>query len=161
MMKKLLNNPLVVALLALLAVGVVYVQVVEPILNSPNQLATIAVEYAVLGNPQAPESNVTSAPNFGWSKSMFSHNPFSDIDEPVKKQRIGIKHKVKDTTHQLSAVLIGAKQPMAWIDGSLVGMGDAVAGMRVVAIEQDRVVLSSSKGQRILKLQTGSRRNTP
>jgi len=161
-MKKLLNNPLVVALLAVLAVGVVYVQVLDPILHSPSQLATIVVQYGISDDEQAQYVG-KAQPSFGWSTQMYARNPFiaSHMQGVHRPYKAAEAVKPVNDIYQLSAILIGGKQPMAWVGGKLVGVGDVVGNQHVVAITQEQVVLRGSKGQRILKLHTGSRRNTP
>jgi len=155
MMKNLLNNPLVVALLAMVAVGVVYMQVLDPILHSPNQLASLNAEFTdAVHEPNHAVSDTRA--NFGWSPAMFNSNPFASRQSLGNGQQGQFQEtsaeQEAENIYKLSAILIGAKQPMAWVGGKLVGIGDVVGDMRVAAIESELVLLRGKKGKRILKL---------
>lgn len=150
-MKNLLNNPLVVAMLAVVAVAVVYVQVFDPIMQSPKAMPLMAVQASgVITEDNAIATDRHTS--LGWSQEMFRSNPFASRQGLEKEQQGNHQKAAVEDIYKLSAILIGAKQPLAWVGGKLVGIGDVVGDMRVAAIASERVLLRGKKGQRILKL---------
>ena len=75
--------------------------------------------------------------------SSWGRNPFAAVEAGSRSEASGLS---------LSGIAWEANRPQAVINGRIVGVGDEVAGSRVVEINQDSVVLSDGSNRFVLKL---------
>lgn len=159
-MRKFLRSPLAVAIMALLAAGIVYNNVIAPLQSKSTAINMPMDEPATY--TIAP-TEATAYSTLVWQLRDNDRNPFSPLVTPKK-----ISQKIRTTTPQikkevpqqlyLSAILSDSHSPLALISGQLVGLHDAIAGFTVVNIQQNRVRLQGKGTHKTLFLPQDSRR---
>lgn len=155
-MNKWLHNPWVVGSMALMALMVVYVQIVAPIMHKPSMEHPLSADQ---GAPLIDIPHATARHSLTWSTAANLRNPFLHR-AAYAQAAIGqaADAAVADTSaerqnpYQLSAILLGGTQPLAWVGGKLVGLGDRVEAMKVIKIKADVVVLQGKQSKRTLTL---------
>ncbi len=75
----------------------------------------------------------------------WGRNPFTS---PQRKEKVG---SVSNLT--LDAIIWGDKKPSAFINNSIVSVGDKITDKTVKQIEQDRVILTDGTNDYVLELQ--------
>ncbi|MDQ6951713.1 MAG: hypothetical protein Q9M26_08620 [Mariprofundales bacterium] len=168
MVKKALNNPIVVGVLALLAIAFVFRDFIHlsgttthsvpvplpPVVAQPGVVKSsrlVGKSVAVAQPVVAAKRGVTE-----WSlvasTPLTARDPFIKFDRALEKGAAivaSVPHRsIAEPASQmtLSAIVSQPAGRYASIDGNLVHVGDHVGKWRVVAMRDDRVQLRSERG---------------
>jgi len=158
-MRKFLRSPIAVTLMALLAAGIVYNNVVAPLLNKPTFTATVDDPALYTIKP----IKTTSYNTLVWQIRDNDRNPFANQQTQTSPQTTTsikpLKKRKKEKKHlRLSAILSDSHNPLALISGQLVSLHDTIGGFTVISIQQNHVKLQRKNTQKTLFLPKDSRR---
>ena len=76
----------------------------------------------------------------------LQNNPFSQPEmlkvkpKPVVPPRVNVP--AEEVELKLTATLVSETHPMAMVDGELIGIGDKIEGMRLVAVREGKAVFA-------------------
>ncbi|MBI5815690.1 MAG: hypothetical protein HZB29_08790 [Nitrospinae bacterium] len=150
-MKRLLNNPIVVGAMALVAALIVYINVIRPLMPKsappPEQVADAGA--ATPGKaPAAPVVTAALAIDYsaaGWApaprRDPFSSVPLSPIGAAAERPK-----QAKDML-QLTAIVIEPGYRAASINKSFVKVGQNVDNYRVIGIAPEEVTVAGPLGR--------------
>lgn len=165
-MKKLLNNPFVIAILVIGATYVIYANIVQPLLGS-GESTTAAMEDVI--DPMMGPSDMSGGQrDYSGSSSQKTAITFKDnIDlEGIDKDNIPsrdpfrfpvtirslvskgeslIKDQIEAKPH-LSAIIASQGLSYAVIDGEIVSVGDVVGKYVLSKIDSDNVTIEGAEG---------------
>ncbi|MDX8387474.1 MAG: hypothetical protein R8M46_02925 [Ghiorsea sp.] len=142
-MKNALKNPIFVGLMVLVAIWIVYIDVIAPLKTRGLLQAPAAMIQAFKENLQPVSKLKPSALN--WPSEAAKRSPFAaPANETARLHRHTRKRKV---TYQLSAILFGSEKPLALINGKTVAEGERIGTYTVLSIFRNYVILKGSKKQ--------------
>lgn len=157
-MKKLLNNPLFVGAMALVAVGVVVMNVVRPTRGPGAPHQTTSVKKAV------PEESSDKKP--AQPATEMSPEEVADRDRIRWRQKPAIRDPFRPKTSvsgktskrtraqkqfRLYGIWVEPGVRLAAINDKIVSEGDRIGGYRVDKIKPDSVLLKGPRNSRLLK----------
>jgi len=171
MMRAWFQKPWVSISLLLVAAGIVYANVLQPLFFSQTPASTtdslqeMAVGTGLTASESLPEPPATIV---NWEKVKQSvlnhggamHNPFrpTNVEHAVSYDyksanrshvRHALSHHLKKVPLRLRAIVIGAGLRHALINDRIMQVGEAIQGMRIIQINESSVVVVSNKGSSI------------
>jgi hypothetical protein len=154
-MRKLLNKPWVVALLALVAVAIV----AQSLLDRPQRRPRRAVPETPAEESSDPVAAAGGAGSLAEALSSLSlpdqvPDPFAPRRLRVAEVAAEIRENGPDLTETVHLSAIWEQDGAAYIllNGRICGPGDAVGRITIISIERDGVWLTHWKGRDFLRL---------
>lgn len=159
-----LSHPAVIGVVVVLMAAVVVLNVRTFGSRSARNQRSVTAEVSAEGVPgdldrllerSAAAGLATS--EAGWGKAPdVRRDPFSDeilTEKPAPRvpRTAGPSRSRSRSDSQLvcSAVMLGGKRPLAWINGRKVGVGEVVSGWRVTAIDPDGPHLQAGRDKQL------------
>lgn len=163
-MKKLLNNPLVVGAMALIAVGIVVMNIIRPMMGSGKSPRPASVNSVVQKEePQkSPEGKpaqsamaehqdeVADRGKINWRKKPALRDPFKPR-AAVSRKSYSRSVPTRVVSFRLFGIWVEPGVRFAAINNKIVSEGDRIGEYRVAEIKPDSVLLKGPKGNRLLK----------
>jgi len=150
-----LQKPWVSALLALMATGIIYINVVKPFfLSSSNVRIESGIDSMLMLSPPTQDVRNTAV---DWDKvkkatlTHAMHNPFQPYHAPVSRtHHAGTNASLhrKESELHLRAIVIGPALRHALINERIMHVGEKINGMKIIQIDESSVDFAG-KGKHI------------
>jgi len=163
-MKKLLNSPFFVGAMALIAVGVVAMNIIRPMMGSGTPSRSKNVKQVV--NKEEPKKRSEEKPaqsaaavhpdkaadrgKIRWRKKPALRDPFKPR-APVSRRSYSRPVPTAAASFRLFGIWVEPGVRFAAINNKIVSEGDRIGEYRVAEIKPDSVLLKGPKDSRLLK----------
>ena len=129
------------------------VETMDPMMLHNTGQPAKRTDSSLLRSIGTPSQIVNHAKQFSAEKKPWGRNPFLTPDEEMSIQLTSTNGDGEGKEASIiKGILIGEKQRVAIIDHTVVTEGDWIGAERVVRIDEDKVILTLGKSQRILTM---------
>ena len=162
-MRNALNNPWAVAVLFVIAIGILYLNGLIPSFEESVEVPMVSskpVPAMKTNSAEVPSSKI-DYDRIGWSQSI-KRDPFSPVSKPSAVRPTSVSQAQNHLPNasiaqlpvlHLDAVAVEPGQQMAMINKTIVTEGDRIEGYRVIHIQSNGVLLEGPRGRVHLKFE--------